>query len=280
MVRLGDPGTFEMSTVRKIGGGGLGIVEEVAITRSWSSQHPVGSRWARKRLNDNFRKHPEMQARFEREIAALKVMSHPAIVSCAGENLGDERFYLMPLYPQSLRDWLMKHPGGFDWTSVARFGIQIADAMQYAHDHGFKHRDLKPENVLLDNMRNPVIADWGLGYFVHKESKVLQLTQAGMGTEYYCSMEQWNTGKCDNTGDIYSLGLVLAELITGVRKDIIIGMGMQSDVIYVNTHGARIFNELIKTMTKMLAQQRIQSMSLVSRTLNSVLSLSQLPVIQ
>ncbi len=134
----------------------------------------------------------------------------------------------MPLYPRSLRHLLMKTQQGFGWSNVAGFGIAIARAMEYAHSNGFKHRDLKPENILLDDGNNPVIADWGLGYFIHKESKVLQLTKAGMGTEYYCCREQWLTGKCDNTGDIYFLGLVLAELATGTRRDIMVGMGCRT----------------------------------------------------
>ncbi len=83
MAELGDVGTFEFRPVRDIGGGGLGKVDEIEVTRSWNA-HPVGSRWARKRLNDKFRQYPDARARFEREIAAIKEMSHPAIVAYEG----------------------------------------------------------------------------------------------------------------------------------------------------------------------------------------------------
>jgi serine/threonine-protein kinase len=255
---------------RALGAGGLGRVDEVIITESnWGL--PVGSRLACKRLNANWQNHPQARERFEREIAALRQMSHPCIVTVKGENLpgSAERFYVMPLYSRSLRDLLTTMPNGIPWTNAAMAVATLADAMAYAHSEGFIHRDIKPENILLDTSNQPVIADWGLGYFIHKESKVLlQLTRGGMGTEYYCSLEQWNTGKCDETGDIYSLGVMLAEIVSGYQLPIsFVGMGIEQNVVSDNTYGAQQFNSIIKNMTHLMPQSRIQSMAAVARQL-------------
>nr|WP_233585497.1 serine/threonine-protein kinase [Corallococcus sp. CA054B] len=261
------PGQFRFNPGRKLGQGGLGYVDEITIVASSASDLPVGTKLARKRLNENFKTRPEARERFEREIRALATMSHPNIVTVEGQNApGGERCYMMPLYPNNLRNHLAAHPTGFSWTSVALFIAKIADAMTYAHEMRFIHRDLKPENILLTQENEPVIADWGLGYFIHKESKVLQhLTQGCMGTEYYCSMEQWNTGKCSQTGDIYSLGMMLAELIKGYQVPMVVpgltGTGIAEDVVLGSTHGARMLNNLIRKMTHISPESRPQSMA-------------------
>lgn len=265
------PGQFSFTWGKKLGEGGLGRVDEIIVTAS-NHAHPVGTHLACKRLSDKWKNEPTARERFEREIIALRGMSHHAIVTCEGESLAgsSERFYVMPLYKRSLREALAAAAHGFEWTWTAQFVSRIADAMAYAHGQGFIHRDLKPENILLDSNHNPVVADWGVGYFVHKHSKVLQqLTRGGMGTEYYCSMEQWSSGKCTQTGDVYSLGLMLAELIHGSQLPITLGMGIQQDVVANKSRGARMLNELIKTMTDLLPQKRVQTMAEVAQRLRA-----------
>lgn len=257
------PGQFLfVYTGDNLGVGGLGRVDKIRITVSNASELSVGSEWACKRLNEKWSQHPTMRERFEREIAALARMSHPNIVTCKGQNLpGGERYYLMPLYSSNLRRFVAggKHRG--DWRFMARLGASLADALQYAHDMGFIHRDLKPDNVLFNDGGALVIADWGLGYFVHKESKVLQqLTRGGMGTEYYCSLEQWGTGKCDARGDIYSLGMTIDECVTGIQRGITVGMGVNGPATREGGAGAQHFNAVLRAMTQPFAAQRPATM--------------------
>ena len=265
------PGQFHVSFVRRIGIGGIGSVDEVEVVRS-SGDPPVGTRLARKQLGAQWAQSPAMRARFEQEIELLKRMSHPNIVSLAGVSVSNtERFYVMPLYTQSLRDRITRAPGACAATDVAQFGIVLAKALSYAHGMNFIHRDLKPENILLrDNQ--VVIADWGIGRFIHKESKVLNHTVGGLGTAYYCSVEQWaHGGQGDARVDIYSLGVLLAELAYGSQVPITpIGAGIRVNVVPPDTRAGQTFNGIIMKMTGMVASMRYPSMAHVVEALQSV----------
>ena len=272
------PGQFTFDVLGELGTGGFGVVEKIKITSSAAPALPVGSEWARKRLNPAWDQNPTARARFEREITALQQMSHDNIVGCFGTNLaGKPRFYVMPLYQSSFRKMIHSNVGRGDWRYAARIGAILAAAMGYAHGAGFIHRDIKPENILFNPNEPPIIADWGLGYFVHRHSKVLkQLTRGGMGTEYYCSLEQWNTGKCDERGDIYSLGMTLDELVTGTQRRITVGAGVRTPTVHGGGPDADRFNALLQSMTHPAPSGRPSSMWSVSMELNSILT-PQLP---
>ncbi len=267
------PGQFSIMTVRGIGEGGLGIVDEVEVVAT-NRSHPPGTRLARKRLGANWANDPGAQGRFEREIEMLETMNHPNIVSLEGVSLaGGERWYVMPYFQRgSLRTWLQAGGRFRTIQQVAGFVAIVAEALAYAHSMNFIHRDLKPENILLADSGGPVIADWGLGQFVHLHSKVLDLTMGGpMGTHYYCSMEQWATGRCDQTGDVYSLGVVLAELAAGRALPISpVGSGVQHDVVSGSAPIVRAFNGTIRAMTAMLPSARLRSMSEVASRLRQI----------
>lgn len=265
-------GQAQFTYVGDLGSGGLGRVRKIRITQSNCVGLPFGSEWACKELNDTWNQNPTMRARFEREIAALKKMSHPNIISYSGENLSSstERFYVMPLYTSNLRKFIAQGNKTGDWRFIAGLGVQLANAMQYAHNRGFIHRDLKPDNILFNPGQQLVIADWGLGYFVHQHSKVLQqLTNGGMGTEYYCSLEQWSTGKCDGRGDIYSLGMTLDEMVLGGQREISIGMGINGPATADTSPGAQYFNDILQRMTALFAEQRQESMQVVAAELSA-----------
>lgn len=269
------PNQFHIKHVRELGAGGLGRVDEVQVVSSNAHDKPVGSRWARKRLNAAFAALPVARQRFEREIDALQRMSHPHIVTFEGSSLpGDERFYLMPVFTHSLRKFIAGNSKRGDWRFAANQGAKLAQALEYAHEQGFFHRDLKPDNLLFNGNAPLTITDWGLGYFVHRESKVLtRLTRGGMGTEYYCSLEQWSTGKCDQRGDIYSLGMTLDELVTGQQRRITVGQGLIGTSAPEASAGARRFQELLVQMTSAFASSRPWDMGVVAAELASIAKL-------
>lgn len=254
-------GLFYIEHVRPLDRGGLGTVDVVRICGG--DAYPIGTEFARKRLGPKWANDPGAQARFDREIEMLGSMSHSNIVICKGHNLpGAERYYLMPLFPRSLRKLLMEHAGAITRGWVVEFGIKVASALSYAHSLNHIHRDLKPENILMTTANEPVIADWGLGQFIHQHSKVLDLqTHGPMGTPYYCPLEQWNTGRCEPSGDVYSLGLILAEMAKGLRLSINPPFsGIRQDVVANDSAGATMFNLTVKKMTHMQAKQRHASM--------------------
>src|SRR5208283_2482638 len=97
------------------------------------------------------------------------------------------------------------------YRSVARIGIQVAEALEYANRQGILHRDVKPSNLLLDNHGNVWVADFGLA----KTAEADDLTHTGdiLGTIRYMAPERFS-GQCDARSDVYSLGLTLYELVT------------------------------------------------------------------
>lgn len=269
------PGRFFVRHVKPIGSGGLATVDQVLVTQS-NSKHRVGSHLARKRLGAQWQNDAGAQGRFEREIEMLDAMNHPNIVSLEGVSLSGENWYVMPLFRSgSLRGFIQTGGSLGSIQNLTLFVAKIADALNYAHAMNFIHRDLKPENILISDAGEPVVADWGLGQFIHQHSLVVDFTQGGpMGTGYYCSLEQWSTGRCDVTGDVYSLGVVLAELAAGRAIPITpIGSGIRQDVVSGNTVAAMHLNALIKKMTAFAPATRPQTMIEVSAALRRIANL-------
>lgn len=257
------PGQFAVEHVRPLGAGGLGTVDVVKVVQT-NQAYPVGTLLARKQLGPKWAGDPGAQARFEREIEMMSAMNHPNIAPLRGASLpGGARWYVMPLYSGSVRSALQAGRRFQTVASVAGFGVRIADALSYAHSKNFSHRDLKPENILLNEHSEPVLADWGLGQFVHQHSLVLDMTRGGpMGTHYYCSFEQWTTGRSGVPGDVYSLGVTLAEF--AAKRAIPInppGAGHTVDVVPPLDQGSVRFNALIKRMTSFHPYNRHQSMA-------------------
>lgn len=269
------PGQFTVRHVRELGAGGFGSVDEVEVVAS-NGAHPVGTRLARKRLGPKWAADASARARFDREIDMLEVMNHPNIVPLRGVSLpGGPKWYAMPLFRKgSLRRAIDDGRRFGSVQSLAAFFATAADALAHAHRSNFIHRDVKPENILLGEDDEPVLADWGLGQFVHRHSLVIDHTRGGpMGTNYYCSMEQWATGRCEATGDVYSLGIVLAELAVGSAVPLRMqGAGIQVDVVNGATWAGRQLNAITRAMTAILARDRVQSMNEVARLLRQVAS--------
>lgn len=159
----------------------------------------------------------EFQQRFVREAQAVGMLSHPAIVTVhdAGvdEATGLSYIAMELVEGRSLKD-LLTSSKGFTYSEVARIGAAIAAALDYAHSKGVVHRDVKPANVLVTPDGAVKIMDFGVARL---ESSNLTTSGQFVGTPNYMSPEQIAGHAIDGRSDLFSLGVVLFELLTGVR---------------------------------------------------------------
>lgn len=236
-----------MNRVRTIGQGGLGVVSLYQTTDG--QLYAVKTM---KHLWDN-----TLYERFKREIEIMGNLVHKNIVKILNYNVVNQNpWYVMPFFKDgSLRDKMLNMQSEGKVYSVAGAAsiiFYLADALTHAHSKNIIHRDLKPENILFNGLE-PMIADWGLGKFIYRQSSVL--TAAGLGTKTYCAPEQWDSGMADHRSDIYSLGVMFRELISGTTH------GTVSDY-RVNT--------IINKMTMMSPSDRYQSMAEVIQAIRSL----------
>lgn len=202
-----DFGKYEL--LEELGRGGMGVVfkarqkdlDRVVALKMILSGHFVG---------------PEHRLRFQAEARAAAGLRHPSIVSVyeAGEYQGQPYFAMEYVEGSSLAQRLAEGP--MEPHAAAAMLREIAAAADYLHRHGILHRDIKPGNILLDPTGRPTLTDFGLAKLLGGDS---QQTRSGMivGTPAYMSPEQ-AAGKLDEVGpasDIYSLGAVLYEMLTG-----------------------------------------------------------------
>ena len=156
----------------------------------------------------------EFIKRFEREAQVVASLSHPFILKVFDYGQHEDLIYLVMelLTGGSLSDKIRKGPLGLPDTT--RILEQISSALDYAHRRGIIHRDLKPQNVLLDDDGNAHLTDFGIAKLV---TEVTNLTQTGtaMGTPAYMPPEQWQGLALDARTDIYALGVMLFEMLTG-----------------------------------------------------------------
>ncbi|MEL7497873.1 MAG: serine/threonine-protein kinase [Planctomycetota bacterium] len=152
--------------------------------------------------------------RFQREAAAAAGMAHPGIVSVYEfGNSEDHAFMVQEFVPGgTLKERI--HRGDYSKRQAANWVCKLAEAIDYAHRYGVVHRDIKPANILFDDRDEPKIADFGLAALADQES---QLTRHGdlIGTPAYMSPEQAMGESAVISSDVYSLGVVLFELLVG-----------------------------------------------------------------
>ncbi len=152
--------------------------------------------------------------RFKREAQALAKLSHPNILTVLDYGEHEGQLYLVTEYLPggSLKQELGKP---MPWAEAAKLLTPIARALEYAHSQRILHRDVKPANILLSPSGLPVLADFGIAKLLEGE-ETTELTRAdvGIGTPDYMAPEQ-GKGKADHRSDVYSLGVVFYELVTG-----------------------------------------------------------------
>jgi serine/threonine protein kinase len=201
----------QLELLECIGRGGMGIV--------YKARQPRLNRLvALKILAREKEKDPQFAERFTREAQALARLNHANIVTIYDFGEADGLYYLLMEFADglSLRQLLQSRK----ITPEEALGIvpAICEALQYAHQQGIVHRDIKPENILLDKQGRVKIADFGIAKLLHGEACIESLTgeQQVVGTPHYMAPEQVEQpGIVDHRADIYSLGVVFYEMLTG-----------------------------------------------------------------
>ncbi len=169
---------------------------------------------ALKILHEHYTRDEEYVERFRREARAAAQLSHPNIVTVIDRGEQDGRQFIVFEYiaGQTLKD-LVDERGPLPVRRALELLVQVARALAFAHDRGLVHRDVKPQNVLLNGDGRPMVTDFGIARSVDVEGA----TETGtvLGTSDYIAPEQASGEHVDAQTDIYSLGVVLYELLTG-----------------------------------------------------------------
>lgn len=196
-------GQYEI--IRPIGHGGMA---QVYLATQRSINRDVAIKVMSTRLVDN----PTLVTRFRQEAAILAQLTHPNILPIYDFGQHGELLYIVMAYIAggTLAD-RMRQP--LDLTTTAGIVKQIADALAFAHQHQIVHRDLKPANILMVRPESPLISDFGIARLT--EGQGVTRNGAIVGTAEYMSPEQGKGEAVDGRSDIYSLGVILFELLTG-----------------------------------------------------------------
>src|SRR5438067_9311420 len=192
--------------LRKLGAGGMANVY-------LAEDQELGRRVAIKILNERHANDEQFVERFRREAKNAAALSHPNIVSIYDRGEAEGTYYIAMEYldGRSLKELILSR-GDAPIAVVVEYARQILSALRFAHRHGIVHRDIKPHNVLVDGEGRVKVTDFGIA-----RAGASQMTEAGsiVGTAQYLSPEQARGGAVDQRSDLYSLGMVLYEMLTG-----------------------------------------------------------------
>ena len=189
-----------------IGTGGMAVVYKARC-------HRLNRLVAIKILKDDFSQDEEFRQRFHAESQAVAMLSHPNIVSIYDVSTSDDADYIvMELIDGISLKQYMEKKGVLNWKETLHFAIQIAKALDHAHSRGIVHRDIKPHNVMVLKNGSVKVADFGIARVMSQSNT---LTKEALGSVHYISPEQAKGGSVDNRSDLYSLGVVMYEMMTG-----------------------------------------------------------------
>lgn len=166
-------------------------------------------------LKDEFLSNEEFKKRFKNESKAISVLSHPNIVRVFNVSFGDRLQYIVMEYVDgiTLKEYI-EQQGVINWKEAVHFMGQILAALQHAHDKGIVHQDIKPQNILLLHDGTIKVTDFGIARFSRADNNITT-TDKAIGSVHYISPEQARGEVTDEKADIYSVGVVMYEMLTG-----------------------------------------------------------------
>jgi len=167
-------------------------------------------------LKKEFAENEEFLRRFRNESKAIAVLSHPNIVRIYDVGFSDKIQYIIMEYIDgiTLKEYIEEEKV-LSWKDTVHFVIQILRALQHAHDKGVVHRDIKPQNIMMFTDGTIKVMDFGIAKFAREEGKTA--TDQAIGSVHYISPEQAKGDVTDERSDIYSVGVMLYEMLTGKK---------------------------------------------------------------
>lgn len=198
-------GRYEIQEI--IGVGGMAVVYK-------AHDNQENRTVAVKILKPEFVSNEEFLRRFKNESKAIAMLSHPNIVKVYDVSFGDLIQYIVMEYIEgiTLKEYIEQR-GSLRWKDAVHFTIQILKGLQHAHDKGIVHRDVKPQNIMVLPDGTIKVTDFGIARFARSDQRTI--TDKAIGSVHYISPEQARGEKTDEKSDIYSLGVILYEMITG-----------------------------------------------------------------
>ncbi len=167
-------------------------------------------------LKDEFLNNEEFTRRFRNESKAIAILNHPNIVKVLDVGFGERLQYIVMEYIDgiTLKEYLDQRRD-IRWKEAVHFAIQILRALQHAHDKGIVHRDIKPQNIMLLSDGTIKVTDFGIARLSRNELRATVEGEKAIGSVHYISPEQARGEITDEKADLYSVGVVLYEMLTG-----------------------------------------------------------------
>lgn len=190
----------------------LGVGGMAYVYKAYDRQEGI---WvAIKILKEEFSENSDFLRRFRNESRAIAVLSHPNIVKVYDVSFGDRIQYIVMecLNGITLKDYINKK-GILAWKEALYFTVQILRALQHAHEKGIIHRDVKPQNIILLPDGTIKVTDFGIARFSQSETQTM--TDKALGSVHYIAPEQARGEFTSDKADIYSLGVMMYEMLTG-----------------------------------------------------------------
>ncbi|HCA29201.1 MAG TPA: Stk1 family PASTA domain-containing Ser/Thr kinase [Ruminococcaceae bacterium] len=167
-------------------------------------------------LKDEFLANEEFTRRFKNESKAIAILSHPNIVKVFDVSFGERIQYIVMEYIDgiTLKEYIEQQKD-IRWKEAVHFTVQILRALQHAHDKGIVHRDIKPQNIMLLPDGTIKVTDFGIARFARSDIRLTSAAEKAIGSVHYISPEQARGDITDEKADIYSVGVMLYEMLSG-----------------------------------------------------------------